>query len=73
MDNHELERRISENRRKACDLRKSIDNAFQINQMQRQKLVSYEDQIMVLQAELRSMQKQFSKKPFSLKNLFKKN
>lgn len=73
MNFEESTKRIAENRKRILELKERLGEAIRINNLQRVRLLSYEEELMVLRAELKSIEKQMSRKKFSLKNIFKFN
>ena len=67
MENQEeLSQKNAEIRKRIDEAIRKIDNAIQINYMQKKRL-------MVMEVEIKSLEKQMMRKPFSILNLFKKN
>ena len=67
MENQEeLSQKNAEIRKRIDEAIRKIDNVIQINYMQKKRL-------MVMEVEIKSLEKQMMRKPFSILNLFKKN
>lgn len=73
MDKQEFYRKNQQIRQKLQTMQKQLDDAFEVNRLQKQRLISYDERLMVIAAELKSIEKQMRKKQFSIFDIFKKN
>lgn len=71
--NQDFEKQLNRIGSRIGEAQKKLDNAIQINQLQKHRLISYEDELLALGAELKFIEKRMNKKKFSLLNFFKLN